>query len=66
MKQSYGHFVFGSVALMSVILKIMTHLQRKMDASINRRSNLETGVSAWFGFSALLGENMRNESALPR
>ena len=62
-EQTLWPFVLGAGVLMSTMFRIMTILHRKMDISM-KRQNLEKGASAMFGFSAMVGENMRGESAI--
>ena len=56
-------FVLGSLVIMSVTFPLVSYLQRKVQ---NLKNVLvceqEIGVSSWFSFSALIGENMRGES----
>ena len=53
-------FVLGSVAFLSFLFPILSYLQRKIDTICKRPR--ERGISVWFCFSALIGENLRDES----
>ena len=59
-------FVLGTVVLMSVAFPFISYMIRVADKRLNRTDAIkEIGVSAWFSWSALVGENMRDESVTP-
>ena len=59
-------FVLGSVVLASAAFFVISKLTIMVDKRLNRAaSQRDKGVSGWFGFSALVGENMREESVEP-
>ena len=56
-------FVLGSLVVMSITFPLVSYVQRKVEnlQNIPVREQ-EKGVSSWFSLSALIGENIREES----
>ena len=57
-------FVIVTTIVMSLVFKLVPALQRKVDAIRGLDPNVEKGISSWFALSALLGENLRDESVV--
>ena len=53
-----------TVIIMTVLFPLVSKVQKRMDIILHQRLNREKEISAFFGFSALLGENMRGESVI--
>ena len=51
-----------TVIIMTILFPLVSKVQKRMDIILHQRLNREKEISAFFGFSALLGENMRGES----
>ena len=53
-----------TVIIMTILFPLVSKVQKRMDIILGQRLNREKEISAFFGFSALLGENMRGESVI--
>ena len=54
--------VLLTATVMSLVFYLLPNFQRKVDSIKGLDPKKETGVSIWFGYFALIGESMRDES----